>query len=259
MHLTLLNQFIKYCAADAHLRPGACCYCIYTGSAARRTQPRLVISGVTKLPCSQPQRQRAKGAKGSKVKKLMTAAFVQLNRPTVAVPIYSCSNVPNAAPVQYLNDKTGKAYTDLSAKEMVATVKTFLRERSAGEAPRSARRRQAVVLVLDKDRTHESKHFMEEMQKLGQRVIIQPARSYDLSPLDSHLFAVVKQKWRRQVQANPDWEWDDKATAFQDLLHSEDANAHIKDWKLRLEACIKCKGHRFEAEYKKMKKAANNI
>lgn len=104
------------------------------------------------------------------------------------------------------------------------------------------------LLILDNDPAHVSVEFTERCEKHGISYCFLPPRGHDLSPPDSHFFAVAKNAWRRKMFDNDHLTWPERKELFRKCIYSTKVNPHVVDYELRLKACEMARGHRFATE-----------
>lgn len=108
-------------------------------------------------------------------------------------------------------------------------------------------------IVLDRDPTH-GEIVDESLRQMGLTVIRLPPRSHDLSPPDSHFFGVVKNSWRNLKWDKQAHEWDEVKDIFRQCATTTDVSRHIEDYRLRLQACKRAGGQRFQRELREIKR-----
>lgn len=218
----------------------------YAAGPSKHTTGFIHAEGHTKAVQTPPHAYAA--TKGGHQREYKATTFLQQRQTNFAQPV-SSSKVPSI-PVkrQYLK-ADGTPYKSLSAVELCDILKAYI----------GFRRKQGLskewILVLDRDPTHKSKVFLEFCRQEGVKVMLLPARSHDLSPLDSHFFGVAKGRYYRDVQSRGITDWDTKAQRLQQGLKETKADPHINDYELRLQACLKAKGQRFEDELNALKRS----
>lgn len=174
---------------------------------------------------------------------LKLATFLQLGK--IPVLIETLSSLPSsvqAACKPYLT-ASGKPAVGLTANEFVAIVGRYLQQ--CQEKPQ--------YIVLDLDPTHVGA-TKDRLNELGLEVIYLPPRSHDLSPPDSHFFGVVKNTWRKLKWDQGVHEWEEATALFRECALQTNVSKHIEDYIMRLEACIRANGRRFQNELRAIKR-----
>jgi hypothetical protein len=159
---------------------------------------------------------------------------------------------------KYVNKK-GKPSAGLTNKEMVDVMQRYVQVRMAPHSGTvSQRLRQPDpprMLLLDRDSPHKTKELAQLLAPYGIPVKLLPPRSHDLMPLDSHFFGEVKNKLAeesiaRHLTAEERFDYCEK------LLKETEADAHIRDYHLKLLACCQAKGGRFDKELEALRATA---
>lgn len=198
------------------------------------------IPGITEVPSGFPLSSGTRTAK--------MALFMQLDKPNY-VALVSSSDIPSMPTEKYV-DEDGKEHDGLCAEEMVEIVLGYRRWRKW-----NGFKEDDFVLIMDNDPSHAAAHFKETMGNLKVRYKCLPPRSHDLSPPDSHLFGVAKNKWSKRVQTEFITSWDKRARLLYELLEGTNPNAHIASYREKLQCCIDANGERFVEAYRKQSRA----
>lgn len=119
------------------------------------------------------------------------------------------------------------------------------REGKMGKRKRSSPRH-PVRLVHDRDSAHTSAETAAFAARHGIELLLLPARSADLDPLDYGVFGAVKQAWRRRVQKER-LDWEAQCALLIQLLQAADASAAITALPARIQKCIAARGGHFES------------
>lgn len=124
----------------------------------------------------------------------------------------------------------GEEYTDfiISAMAHFKTVTCFWR------------RKEAAILIHDRDTTHTCKSTMAKLQQIGLKSMLAPPRSPDLDPLDYGLWPTQKTALERCSWAGRTW--DQKAKKFMELIREAPIVNTIREFPKRLEAVIRAGG-----------------
>lgn len=104
---------------------------------------------------------------------------------------------------------------------------------------------QGFVLLHDRDPSHKGGVFKQKAQELGLKVVLLPASSPDLTPMDATFFGSVVTAWRRQCLEKK-LGWPARVKLFMKLLHKEKAEPHIQHWKAAVHACVQERGGHVE-------------
>lgn len=102
------------------------------------------------------------------------------------------------------------------------------------------------MLLHDRDTSHNNKLVTESAADMGLTLVTLPTHCPDLTPLDATFFGTVKEKWRDQCYRGQ-LTWSDRCALFLKLLKEEDVDAHLYDWKDRLDRCIAAGGGHIES------------
>lgn len=144
----------------------------------------------------------------------------------------------------------GEPMKGMGGEEAADMLERYLEWRAKHCARGHAKR---FLLILDNDPAHTSEDFTERCATLGIDYCFLPPRGHDLSPPDSHFFAVVKNAWRRKMFDKDHLTWPERKELFRKCIYSTKVNPHVVDYELRLKACEMAKGHRFATELASLK------
>lgn len=146
--------------------------------------------------------------------------------------------------------KEAKTATSMVAPEYLDFIKDAVEFYS--KKPGFRRKAGSMLLIHDKSRIHTSKEAVQGLKELGLDVMVQPARSPDLMPLDFGIFGHAKQLLDRDVLRHAPWL--DRVQRFKDILSTCSPKETIGQFKLRLEGIIEAKGRHIENALKELKK-----
>lgn len=182
------------------------------------------------------------------------AVYLQKDMPPCLVPtVTRASNGTQISGKRYLHrtgPKKGQPMSGMGAEEACDMLDKYLKWRMRNCRHGQAKR---FLLILDNDPTHVSVEFEEHCAAQGVDICLLPPRSHDLSPPDSHFFAVAKNAWRRQMANMPHLTWPKRKDMFRKCILKTKANPHVVDYELRLQACSMAKGERFATELAALK------
>lgn len=174
---------------------------------------------------------------------LKAVTFLRLGDIPVLIPtVCSMDSTQRAGMRPYLT-ASGKNATGLTANELVHIIGEYLQQ--CAQRPK--------YIVMDRDPTHTQDGVEGRLAQMGLIVRYLPPRSHDLSPPDSHFFAVVKNKWRKKLWESGEHDWDRVKGLFMECARNTDASAHIQDYRLRLQACVLAGGQRFQQQLQHLK------
>lgn len=132
-------------------------------------------------------------------------------------------------------DAAGKKHYGLTTEELLGVLTKVI-----PQVQRSSPR--VRFLVMDRASPHRSEATRQCLAELGVERILLPPHSPDMSPLDSNLFGVVKNRLQREQLAVPQG-WPAHAKRFIQLLQQEDSSAHTRGWVGKLEAVVQRNGY----------------
>jgi hypothetical protein len=239
---------ISYCEKLTH-----CCFngFHFAAPAHRRTPGHIYVPALTPSIQGQPHAARAEGGG---VRSLYVGEFIQQGK-TNFTHVLGGTDVPGWE-VHKFTKPDGQEYRHLSADEAISILEEYLVWRGQNIHPASAARK--FTLLVDRDPAHKAKVYKDFCSRQGIDLLILPPHSHDLTPLDSHFFAVAKRKHaKNKLQAGGYMPWLQRAV---DLLHElqvTDPNPHFRDYRLKLQACIDANGGRFMEELKALRAAEN--
>lgn len=197
-----------------------------------RLPRHIEVQGVT------PRVLKRSGTGDHKVK-VDAMVFVRLGYPNLVVPL-ATSQLTDGHAAWYEDSAHHKHY-GLTGEELVNVLRNEVIPRLAPPAGSSC------YLVLDRHPAHRSAAVSTFMASQGMELILLPPYSPDLSPLDSNLFGVVKNRhsllWPAATGA-----WPARAMSLLELLQDQDSSAHISSWAARLEKVVLKKGARIDRE-----------
>lgn len=209
------------------------------------TLPHNVLSpctGLTNMPMhidvvSMTPHVSKPNTSGQHKVKVDAMVFVHLKQPNIVVPL-ATSNMGEGPPGHY-KDTAGKTHYGMCGQELVQVLKDHL-------IPNIKRARgRSTYLVIDQHSAHRSVIARDFCHANGIELVLLPAHSPDLSPLDSHLFAEVKNRHDRLWPA-ASGPWCSRSTGLIELLLKENAEAHIMCWPRKLQAVLAANGHRLD-------------
>lgn len=174
---------------------------------------------------------------------LKCCVFLQLGQIPVLIDTLSSLDSSEEPPVGPFLTAAGKPAAGLTSSEFVSAVGRYLQQCSV----------RPEYIVLDRDPTHGGL-VDEALKNMGLTVLRLPPRSHDLSPPDSHFFGVVKNNWRKLKWDRDVRDWDEVKALFRECATSTDVSKHIEDYRLRLQACRRAGGHRFQQELREIKR-----
>jgi hypothetical protein len=174
-------------------------------------------------------------------------ALVQFNKPTISIPTATTMHHAGLAPPSPYLTKKGNPAKGLTVDEAKHMVDWLLRE------VYTQHRRKPMLLIVDRHPSHKSPDFIQHCASRNVVVKLLPPRSYDLCPLDSHFFAVVKDGVRQRVCTEHIRNWPAIVDLLEEKMHSTPAANHIRNYLLKLRACLNANGHRFDHEYTVLK------
>ena len=218
-----------------------------THAAVKRDPSHIVVvpPGLTAEPDSDYPHEHP----GGKVDAMVT---VNVNHhPNIVVPL-STSNYPGFEPEVHYYKDDGSEHTGLCGEEGIAVVTKLLH--SGMHATIDAH----AVLVLDRGPAYTSNIFQDFCKRNYVDLLFLPSHSPDLSPLDSNLFGVAKQRYEAAYSQGD--EWGARAHGFITILEETDSAPHISRWQQRVEAVVEANGYHIEellaeAKRKEKKKA----
>lgn len=196
-------------------------------------QPHIVIHGES----SKVQQFPIAGKSSDKVDAMV---FVNQSSQNMVVPL-STSNYPGFHKPYETRKSSMKSKCGMRGQE----VKSILHRLSM-----TAMKRRGVphaskpVLIMDRHPVHKSNLIKQACLDYGVDLMLMPPASPDLSPLDSHLFGVVKNALHHEHP--PERPWPERSKAFIELLEKADASKHIESWKRKLEKCVQAQGWHFK-------------
>jgi DDE superfamily endonuclease len=141
--------------------------------------------------------------------------------------------------------KKGQPMLGMGAEEACDMLDVYLRWRKQHCKRTEAGR---FLLILDNHPAHKSEEFQTFCEARGVDYMLLPPRSHDLSPPDSHFFAVVKNAWRRKMSGKHHLTWTERKDLFKKQILSTKVNPHVVDYGLRLKACEMAQGARFASQ-----------
>lgn len=135
----------------------------------------------------------------------------------------------------------GEEYTDfiISAMAHFNTVTSF------------RRRKEAAILIHDRDTAHTCKGTMAKLQQIGLKSMLAPPRSPDLDPLDYGPWPTQKTALERCSWAGRTW--DQKAKKFMELIREAPIVNTIREFPKRLEAVIRAGGKHIDQTLKEVR------
>jgi hypothetical protein len=233
----------------AHVVRGArrhanCCACVCR-AATTRCVPHVHITSVT----TTAQRPFTKSSKSRKCLKLLVA--IQRGQDPIIIHL-SGSSYDGCPPFQQFHNVDGAvSQSGLSAQEYQSAITEILRQHKARAAKPTN-----LVLWHDRDTAHIARATTEHLEEQKLTVMVLPARSPDLDPLDYGVFGPAKRRMAR-ARATGGLGWDDACKAIIDDLRSNTAtDAVVDQLSLRLQACIDVGGRHIEAQLKALKAGA---
>jgi len=177
------------------------------------------------------------------------AAYLQQDMaPFIASPVTRTSTGQHISGKRYFHragPKKGQPMTGMGAEEACDMLDRYLKWRTKHCKRGQARR---FLLVLDNDPTHKSEEFKAHCAAQGVDLCLLPPRSHDLSPPDSHFFAVAKNAWRQEMSGKHHLTWPDRKKLFRKQLLNTNVNPHVVGYGQRLEACKAAGGDRFPTQ-----------
>ena len=201
-----------------------------------------------------PIRRRGPWSNHTKEGAYKVAAYLQKDMPPCIVPtVTRTSTGKKLVGKLYLHRtgrKKGQPMTGMGAEEACDMLDKYLKWRTKQCKRGQARR---FLLVLDNDPTHKSEEFQAHCAAQQVDLCLLPPRSHDLSPPDSHFFAVAKNAWRSQMSGKHQLTWPDRKKLFIKALLKTNVNPHVVDYELRLEACKMAGGDRFPSQLADLK------
>ena len=180
-------------------------------------------------------------------KKYEALVLLQFNKPTITIPTANTTHQAGRGPPSPYLTKTGKPAKGLTIAEAKHMVDWLLAELY------NQHRHKPMLLIVDRHPSHKSPDFIGYCESKNVKVKLLPPRSYDLCPLDSHFFAVVKEGARKMVCTEHIREWTSIVDVLDEKMQSTPAANHIRNYLLKCRACLKAQGHRFDHEYALMK------
>lgn len=145
----------------------------------------------------------------------------------------------------------GEPHTKMGAEEYADFVEEawqhFMRN-----ADFRSRHRDAWVLH-DRDPAHRGEAVRQRLEKLRLDARLLPPRSPDLQPLDYGIFGNCKRQLAKESMQLRDWQ--SKAIEFKKLVEAAPFQNVIRQFPLRLQACVKNGGRHFESDLSAMRKS----
>lgn len=142
--------------------------------------------------------------------------------------------------------KSGKQLSCMGAEE----YKEFLLDawQYFLSKPRFWQRRDEAILIHDKYQVHGSRQVATALADKNIRLLVQPARSPDLMPLDYGIFGTAKAKIGGRGQRCRTWE--DKVSRLEGFLRATSRDKLVRrtidQFPKRLQACIRADGGHIE-------------
>ena len=204
----------------------------------------MARAGLTHLPAHinvqgvTPAVLRRSGNGDHKVK-VDAMVFVRLGYQNTVIPL--ATSQMNDGRAAWYEDSSHKKHYGLTTEELVTVLETVVIPRHMHAAGRTC------YLILDRHPAHKSKGLKMFFATQQMELILLPPNSPDLSPLDCNLFGVVKNKHSKRWPGATG-NWNDRASLLLELLHSQDAEPHIKSWKSRLEQVVQKQGSRVDRD-----------
>jgi DDE superfamily endonuclease len=215
---------------------------------ATRLPPTITIPGIT------PERFNPPWSNHGKEGSYKVAVYLQKGLPPCIVPTVPRDSKgvqqSGKAYIHKHGPNKGKLMSGMGGEEAADMLDTYLEWRRTHCAADQAKR---FLLILDNDPAHTSEDFKKRCKDRGIDYCFLPPRSHDLSPPDSHFFAVAKNEWRRRMYDQDHLTWPERKQLFRKCILSTKVNPHVADYDLRLKACDKAKGHRFATELAALK------
>jgi hypothetical protein len=173
--------------------------------------------------------------------------FVQLNRANICLQTASSRHDAYGEPPSAYLTKRGLPAKGLTVEEACKLV-TQLADKvkvEPGIGPR--------LMIVDRHPSHKSPEFERHVKDMGFDLKLLPPRSHDLSPLDSYFFAAVKHGVRTEVCSEKLHKWTDIAQLLDEKMVLTPSANHIRNYMLKLRACLMAKGRRFHLQYAELK------
>lgn len=167
--------------------------------------------------------------------KVEAMVILHLHSPNIVIPL-NTSTLDEGPQNKFVDDE-GKEHASLTAAEMVKQLEQHL----LPAIPR--RHSRPPILMMDLDSAHYSKLTRKFCEAQGIHATYLPAHSPDLSPLDSHMFGVARNRYQRE-HPTPDASWSIRSRRFLEILRDVDSLAHITSWDKKLDGVVKARGYR---------------
>ena len=215
-------QCFLSCAMRMHLAAGQAC-----------RDPHIVLHGETRKLQQFPMT----GKSSDKVDALVFINQVSANQ---VIPL-STSSYPGFKVAEGIKKSSKECKHGLDGQEMSDIL---LHVSKAAMKKTGVQKGRKPLLIMDRHPAHRSSLFKDACKANGIELMLMPPGSPDLSPLDSHLFGVVKNAVHRDhPQERP---WAERSKAFIRQLELADAARHIESWKHKIEKCVQANGWHFK-------------
>lgn len=223
-----------------------------TASTFLYTSSYLCVPGTTKAAV---RGYYSRDAESGKTGTLKVGVFIQQGWPNFVYQL-ACSKLPGKTSKNPYKGPKGAPSKGLTAEELKDVLGQYLQFRMA-QAKGNLTKARRFTLIVDGDRPHVSKTVKEFAAQHQIDYVILPPNSHDLTPLDSHFFAVAKNHSRAEVRESGDLSWGNRANTLLKNLQETDAEPHILNYTLKLEACKDVQGDWLDERYKQLKRQRN--
>lgn len=150
--------------------------------------------------------------------------FVNKSSQNIVMPL-STSKYPGFQAPHETRKSSGKPKHGMCAEEVASIIQ---RLSTTAMKRRGVTHGSKPLLIMDRHPVHQSSLVKQACLANEIDLMLMPPASPDLSPLDSHLFGVVKNALRREHP--PERPWAERSSEFIRLLETANAAKHIESW-----------------------------
>ena len=188
---------------------------VLAAGTAVRLPATITVTGIT------PKRYNAPWSNHDKEGSYKVAVYLQKAMAPFMVPTVARDSKGNQLSGKRYKYRSGvhigEPMKGMGGEEAADMLERYLEWRAKHCARGHAKR---FLLILDNDPAHTSEDFTERCATLGIDYCFLPPRGHDLSPPDSHFFAVVKNAWRRKMFDKDHLTWPERKELFRKCIYS---------------------------------------